>query len=103
MKKNKLKSIIALSLFVFVMGFFLQACNSTENTGGYSKQQVDSLKNIALQLVASNDTISEHLKTFDALDFDVFSNQRWDRFKESHAKNIKVYWPDGHVTEGCYR
>ena len=24
-----------------------------------------------------------HLKTFDTLDFDVFSNQKWDRLKES--------------------
>jgi hypothetical protein len=26
--------------------------------------------------------------------------KQWHRFKESHAQNIKVYWPDGHVTEG---
>src|SRR5678815_546359 len=53
-----------------------------------------------MQLVASNDTIASHLKTFDELDFDVFSNQKWDRLKESHAKDIKVFWPDGHVATG---
>lgn len=100
MKTNKIKSIIVLFLFIFSMGFLLQSCNQTENASGYSKQQVDSLKNIALQLVASNDTIASHLRTFDTLDYEVFSNQQWHRFKESHAKNIKVYWPDGHVTEG---
>lgn len=41
-----------------------------------------------------------HLATFDTLDFDVFSNQKWDRLKESHAKDIVVYWPDGHQTKG---
>lgn len=41
-----------------------------------------------------------HLATFDTLDFDVFSNQKWDRLKESHAKDIAVHWPDGHVTKG---
>lgn len=100
MKTNKIKSVLVLALFIFSMGFLLQSCNYTENTNGYSKQQVDSLKNIVLQLTASNDTIASHLRTFDTLDYEVFSGQQWHRFQESHAKNIKVYWPDGHVTEG---
>jgi predicted ester cyclase len=41
-----------------------------------------------------------HIATFDALDFDVFTNQKWDRLKESHAADIAVHWPDGHVTHG---
>ncbi|MDB5417499.1 MAG: hypothetical protein JWP50_918, partial [Phenylobacterium sp.] len=41
-----------------------------------------------------------HLKTFDTLDFDVFSNQKWDRLKESHSADIAAHWPDGHVTHG---
>ena len=41
-----------------------------------------------------------HLVKFDTLDFDVFTNQKWDRLKESHAKDIVVYWPDGHETKG---
>ena len=41
-----------------------------------------------------------HLVKFDTLDFDVFTNQKWDRLKESHAKDIIVYWPDGHQTKG---
>ncbi len=41
-----------------------------------------------------------HLRTFDTLDFDVYSNQRWDRFKESHAPDILVHYPDGHTTRG---
>ncbi|MCV0430602.1 MAG: ester cyclase [Nitrosopumilus sp.] len=41
-----------------------------------------------------------HLKTFDELDFDVFTNQKWDRLNESHSKDIIVHWPDGRQTEG---
>ena len=41
-----------------------------------------------------------HIATFDTLDFDVFSNQKWDRLNESHAKNVAVHWPDGHITHG---
>ncbi len=42
----------------------------------------------------------QRLETFDTLDFEVFTNQKWDRFNESHSADIKVYWPDGRVTEG---
>jgi hypothetical protein len=99
MKQTYFKSMaIALASIFFLS--LAQSCKqpSIANTAG--TDNIDSLKKRALQLVASNDSISSHLKTFDALDFDVFSNQQWDRFKESHAQNIKVYWPDGHVTEG---
>lgn len=44
--------------------------------------------------------IARNLATFDTLDFDVFSHQKWNRFKESHAENIVVTWPDGHDTHG---
>ncbi len=44
--------------------------------------------------------VERNLKTFDALDFDVFSSQRWDRLHEIHAKDIVVTWPDGHITKG---
>lgn len=44
--------------------------------------------------------VEKNLRTFDALDFDVFSNQKWERLHESHAKDIVVTWPDGHETKG---
>src|SRR3989442_7277710 len=43
------------------------------------------------------------LATFDTLDYDVFSNQKWDRLSESHAGDITVTWPDGHDTHGIQR
>jgi hypothetical protein len=44
--------------------------------------------------------VERNLQTFDVLDFDVFSNQKWDRLHESHALDIVVTWPDGHETKG---
>ena len=44
--------------------------------------------------------VEKNLKKFDMLDFDVFSNQKWDRLGETHAKDIVVTWPDGHETKG---
>jgi predicted ester cyclase len=43
---------------------------------------------------------AHNIETFDTLDFDVFSNQKWDRLKESHADDIIVSWLDGHETRG---
>ena len=40
------------------------------------------------------------IATFDTLDFDVFTNQKWDRLHESHSQNVIVHWPDGHQTKG---
>jgi hypothetical protein len=47
--------------------------------------------------------VERNLGVFDTLDFDVFSNQKWDRLHESHAKDIVVTWPDGHETKGIDR
>lgn len=41
-----------------------------------------------------------NLETFDELDFEVFSNADWERMGESHSRNIRVHWPDGHYTDG---
>jgi hypothetical protein len=40
------------------------------------------------------------VRSFDTLDFDVFSTQKWGRLQESHAKDIVVTWRDGHETRG---
>jgi len=52
------------------------------------------------QYVAADSLMSTHLATFDDLDFNVFSGQKWGDFSKSHAKDIAVHWPDGHVTKG---
>jgi len=52
---------------------------------------------------ANNDQLTkERLRRFDSLDFQFYSNQRWDSFAISHDPNIKVYYPDGSVTTGLF-
>lgn len=48
-------------------------------------------------------SVAERIKTFDTLDFDVFSNQKWDRLHESHTDDVTVVWPDGHETKGIHK
>ena len=47
--------------------------------------------------------VDQHIATFDDLDFNVFSNQKWDDLHHSHTEDVKVHWPDGHVTTGIDR
>ena len=44
--------------------------------------------------------VSARLATFDDLDFNVFTHQKWDQLQRSHSKDIVVHWPDGHQTKG---
>lgn len=99
MKFNSLKNT-AFAVSMAALFSAMVSCQTPSSTSETSNVNIDSLKTIALSLAASNDSTNSRLKTFDALDFDVFSNQKWDSFKDSHAQNIKVYWPDGHVAEG---
>lgn len=46
--------------------------------------------------------VEERLRRFDSLDFQFYNNQDWGSFAISHAKDIKVYYPDGTTTEGLY-
>lgn len=79
----------ALLPIVFVVA---TACG--ERPAAQDAQQTSTTQTDSAQWIARN------LAKFDTLDYDVFSHQQWDRFKESHAQDIVVTWPDGHETRG---
>jgi hypothetical protein len=62
--------------------------------------ELQAIKTDLKKMTHERAMIETNLVTFDTLDFTVFSNQEWTRLHESHSKDIKVYWPDGHMTEG---
>jgi len=68
-----------------------------------SQKEIAALRAQIKTLTAGNAEIAKNLQTFDTLDYTVFSNQQWVRLHESHAKDIKVNWPDGHFTLGIER
>jgi len=55
---------------------------------------------MATNQTAPDREVERHIATFDELDFEVFSHQKWDELPKSHADDILVYWPDGHTTRG---
>ena len=79
---------------------FFAACSGNPASSSSGSTAIDSLKNKISLLTTGNETIEKSLVKFDTLDFTIFSNQEWTRMHESHAADIKVYWPDGHITNG---
>lgn len=49
---------------------------------------------------AAKSLAQEHLKAFDDLDYNVFTNQKWVELHRSHSEDVLVHWPDGHTTKG---
>lgn len=98
------KTTISVSTFAAVLFtaaiLSLSSCSTNNENIAVNQSAVDSLKNQIKELTAGNESIAKNLVTFDTLDFTVFSNQEWARLHESHAKDIKVNWPDGHFTTG---
>jgi predicted ester cyclase len=62
--------------------------------------KVDSLQAELDRYTAEEALTEMRIARFDSLDFDVYSNQKWDEFQISHADDIRVVYPDGSVTVG---
>lgn len=90
MKHSILKQITA-AVIVFT-AFTTSHAQSKDDKAAMVKQ--------IKELTAANAEIAKNLSTFDTLDYTVFSNRDWTRLHESHAKNIKVHFPDGHTEIG---
>lgn len=85
--------VITVLLFVVMLASFT-ACS------GGDTPEVQAMKAELKKIQDERSAIEKNLATFDTLDYVIFTNQQWERFHESHAKDIKVYWPDGHMTQG---
>ena len=96
--RNSIRGFVGLAMAGLMTTFI--ACTGSGDKVSVSKTELDSLRNEIAVLTAGNVTLAKNLSTFDTLDYTVFSNQQWLRIHESHAKDIKVNWPDGHSTVG---
>lgn len=96
--RNTIKAFALFTTFVFMTT--LIGCSNNGDKITVTKTEIDSLRNQIKEMIAGNEVLAKNLATFDTLDYTVFSNQQWVRLHESHAKDIKVNWPDGHFTMG---
>lgn len=87
-----MKKLSFILVAVLVVGFLTAKAQSKKEVVNAKKQLETILK--------TNKQIEQNLVKFDTLDFVVYSKQKWERLHESHAENIKVYYPDGSITYG---
>jgi hypothetical protein len=92
------KTFAVLLIIVALINF--TGCTNNGGKVTVSKSELDSLKNQIREMTAGSEVLAKNLATFDTLDYTVFSNQQWVRLHESHSKDVKVNWPDGHFTVG---
>lgn len=87
--------IIIITITTLNLGITYGQKNKTVSFKEYNKvlEQLQNFQN-------EKEAIEKNLKTFDELDYDIFSHEKWDRLGESHAENVIVNWPDGHRTFG---
>ncbi|AFQ51599.1 ester cyclase [Burkholderia cepacia] len=91
---NKLKFAVAATLMV--TGLMNAPANAAEENA-WPPTRADQ---IAPFIKSMPQTLSRNLKTFDDLDFRVYTNQQWQDLHKSHAADIVVHYPDGHTTKG---
>jgi len=100
MKKATTTFKAALALFVITATLTFSSCTNNNGNSSNLQAKVDSLQS-ELKKFTDEKALTEHrLLVFDTLDYDFYSNQKWDMFNHSHADNIKVYYPDGNITTG---
>jgi len=93
-------------IVAFLLGFIATAFAAESKSEEYSpemKAKIEEMKKELKKFKNERATIAKDIKTFDELDFVVFTNQEWTRMHESHSKDVKVNWPDGHSTIGLDR
>jgi hypothetical protein len=91
---------------VLLLGFMAPAFAADPKAGGYSPEMEAKSEETKKELKKFTDEqamADKNLKTFDELDFVIFTNQELTRLHESHSKDVKVNWPDVHSTTGIER
>ena len=98
---QKIVEMLNRKIFHTVLGvafIFAAAIGSAGSTRAQTMLQSESQE---LERYRTAERIGQdHLRKFDTLDFDIYTNQKWERFKENHSPDILVHYPDGHTTKG---
>lgn len=100
---NRLTRNVGLATVIILSFMISSTFAASADKSGYSpemKAKIEETKKELKKFTDERATTAKNLKTFDELDFVVFSNQEWTRLHESHSKDVKVNWPDGHHTNG---
>ncbi|MFC6860514.1 ester cyclase [Zunongwangia atlantica] len=98
--KPKIKHLSNTILLLLVSIALFSSCSNNKVAQLESKvQQLEK----QLKVYKDDEAINqERLKAFDSLDFEFYSDQKWENFSHSHASDIVVYNADGSISKGLY-
>ncbi len=92
-----IKKYVLLPLLPIVMLGMLSSCSN--NSDKKLQAKIDELQAQVDAYKAERAETSKNLKTFDDLDLVAFNNRDMKHIRQIHAENVKVYNPDGTITE----
>src|SRR6266542_682086 len=89
LKMKKVTTTIKAVAALLIVAATLTFTSCTNNGGNSSNLQakVDSLQNELKKFTDERALTELRLAKFDTLDFDYYSNQKWDMFTHNHADN----------------
>lgn len=96
------KAAIALMIVAVTITVTFSSCSGNSGDTSAMQSEIDSLQTLLKKFTDEKTMTETRLIRFDSLDYQFYSNQDWKKFNQSHADNIKVYYPDGNITEGLY-
>lgn len=102
MKKIIITIKTAMALLIVAFAITFSSCSSNSGNNSAMQSKIDSLQSELKKFTDEKAMTETRLIRFDSLDFDFYNNQDWKNFNISHADNIKVFYPDGNITEGLY-
>ena len=98
----KTKWILSKMTIVLMAAMVFVSCDDdlSDKKEQEYQTEIEELKTELAKFALANETVAQYLETFDELDYEIFTNQEWTRFHESHTDDIIVHWPDGRETVG---
>ena len=91
------KTVLLSMTLIAALG---QAASAAAPQNGVEKWPPTEVGKPAPIIPGMSPVLDKNLRTFDDLDFRVYTNQDWKDLDKSHAENIVVHYPDGHTTTG---
>ncbi|HEV8694615.1 MAG TPA: ester cyclase [Lysobacter sp.] len=95
---NTLPSSAALVALIVTLATGCSQRAPETSVPGATPQPSDAIE--LAKIKTEREQQERNLTNFDDLDFNVYSNQKWDQLSKSHAADIVVHWPDGRTTTG---
>lgn len=87
-------------LLIAFMAVALLFVNCTTSNSSELQSKIQNLEVTLKSFKLEKALAEQRLMSFDTLDFDFYTYQKWEKFNQNHSDEILVYYPDGSTTKG---